>query len=103
MLEHTKKRHIRVGRKKAVGPKKKAEKSIPWRKVAKVNIEKYTEAGLALRGARFKEEMTQQELADAIGILAHHISEMEHGKRTIGKEMARRLAEVLDVNYKVFL
>jgi len=35
MPAHMKKRHIRVGRKKAVGLKKKAEKSIPWREVAK--------------------------------------------------------------------
>ena len=103
MSERTKTRHTRRVGKKAVPSIKKPEKSIPWRKVAKENIDKYTEAGVALRGARYREEMTQQELADAIGVRAHHISEMEHGKRSIGKGMARRLAEVLNVSYKVFL
>ena len=103
MSVHTKTRHTRSIKKKTVRPKKKAEKSIPWREVAKENIEKFTETGLAVRGARFKANMTQRQLADAIKVSAHHISEMEHGNRTIGKEMARRLAEVLDVNYKVFL
>lgn len=32
-----------------------------------------------------------------------HISEMERGKRTIGKAMARRLGEALDFPYKAFL
>ncbi len=37
-----------------------------------------------------------------MGVSQTHISEMEHGKRPIGKEMARRLAKVLKVNYRVF-
>ncbi|MDP1609302.1 MAG: helix-turn-helix transcriptional regulator [Chlamydiales bacterium] len=104
MSVRTKTRHTsRAVQRKAVRPKKKAERNIGWREVAKENIEKFTETGLAVRGARFKANMTQQQLADAIGAKPHHISEMEHGKRSIGKDMAHRLAEVLDVNYKVFL
>ena len=60
-------------------------------------------AGVCIRGGRGKEGLTQKQLADRIGIAQHHISEMEHGKRTIGKEMARKLAEVLNVDYRVFL
>ena len=56
-----------------------------------------------LRGARFKADLTQKLLAEKLGVKPHHISEMEHGKRTIGKAMAKRLASVLSVNYKVFL
>ena len=103
MSDRTKTRPTRVGTKKTQRSKKKIQKHIPWRQVAKENIEKFTEAGLAVKGARYKAEMTQQELADAIGARAHHISEMEHGKRSIGKEMAHRLSKVLNVNYKVFL
>lgn len=101
MSVHTKTRRIRISRKKTM-PKKK-EKSIPWREVAKESIKKYTEQGLALRGARSKEDLTQKELADKLGILPHHISAMENGKRSISKKMAHKLAEILDVNYKVFL
>jgi plasmid maintenance system antidote protein VapI len=36
-------------------------------------------------------------------VKATHISEMERGKRPIGKDMAKRLAKVFKVNYKVFL
>jgi len=38
-----------------------------------------------------------------IGVRPSHISEMENGKRTIGKEMAKRLAKALGTEYKVFL
>ena len=40
--------------------------------------------GTLLRGARNRENLTQQKLADMCGISRHHISEMESGKRTIG-------------------
>ena len=103
MSGHTRTRHTRIGKKKVAQPKRRAEKSIPWREVAKESIEKFTESGLAVKGARLKANMTQQQLAKAIKVRPHHISEMEHGKRSIGKDMAHRLAEILNVNYKVFL
>jgi len=61
------------------------------------------EYSVALRGARKKEGLTQAELARATGISQGHISEMERGKREIGKERAKRLGEVLKVNYRIFL
>lgn len=59
--------------------------------------------GALLKGARYKEDMTQEQLAKASGIARRHISEMENNRRSIGKERARRLAEVLKVDYRVFL
>ena len=59
--------------------------------------------GDALTGARYKEDLTQRQLAEMTGIPQRHISEMENGKRTIGKERAKLLAKALNVNYKVFL
>jgi DNA-binding XRE family transcriptional regulator len=59
--------------------------------------------GTLLKGARYKEDMTQERLAEAVGIPRRHISEMENDRRPIGKERARRLAEVLKVDYRVFL
>ncbi len=58
---------------------------------------------VALRGARKREGMTQKELADRIGVAQVHISQMENDKRAIGKEIAKRLAEALQVDYRVFL
>jgi DNA-binding XRE family transcriptional regulator len=72
--------------------------SVPWQEV-------YPDfnGSVALRGARKREELTQQELARLVGVSQTHISEMEHGKRPIGKDMARRLARILKADYRVFL
>jgi len=79
------------------------EQLIPWREAFKDEIEAYSEGGLMLRGSRHKVEMTQIDLAGALGISQHHISEMENGKRPIGKVMAKRLAEIFKCNYRKFL
>lgn len=59
--------------------------------------------GDTLKGARLMHELTQAKLAAMIGVKASHISEMEKGKRPIGKEMAKRLAKALRTSYQVFL
>ena len=51
--------------------------------------------GVFLAGARYREGLTQAQLAEATGIPRRHISEMEHNKRPIGKQPARTLAEAL--------
>jgi hypothetical protein len=72
---------------KAVEPYLATDDSVHWRTV-------YPDFGPAagLKGARAKEGLTQR-----------HISEMENGKRPIGKAMAKRFAEVLNVDYRVML
>lgn len=59
--------------------------------------------GVCLRGGRTKENLTQTTLSKLTGISQRHLSEMENGKRPIGKETAKKLAEVLKVDYRVFL
>jgi len=58
---------------------------------------------IALRAYRYRENLTQRQLAELTGIPQRHISEMEAGKRVIGKEMAKRLSKVLKADYKMFL
>lgn len=72
--------------------------TIPWKEV-------YPQfnAGVALRASRKREGLTQKELALSIGIKQSHVSEMEKDKRPIGKDMAKRLAKALNVDYRVFL
>jgi len=59
--------------------------------------------GVCIRGGRTKEGLTQIELSELTGISQRHLSEMENGKRPIGKESAKKLAQVLNVDYRVFL
>ncbi len=77
--------------------------TVPWREALGDRIADGGEPATMLRGARVREGITQKQLAEALGIKQSHISEMENGKRPIGKEMARRLGDVLRVGYKVFL
>ena len=64
---------------------------------------KYTKPGAILKGARLKENLSQKKIADKLKISQSHISEMEHGKRPIGKRMSQRLSKILKVSYKIFL
>lgn len=103
MLGHTK-MHFTKGF-NPYGPSKvpQEEMSLPWREAAEENIKKYTEVGALIRGGRYKAGLTQKALAEKLCIKQHHISEMEHGKRPVGKKMAMRFAEIFDVDYRVFL
>ena len=99
-----------------LGPKKKREQAIrtlgsmgfvdisdavPWRECFPYTDEQLP--GVSLSGARGKEGMTQRELSKLTGIPQRHISEMENGKRPIGKETAKKLGKALNISYKVFL
>ncbi len=59
--------------------------------------------GTLLAGARYREDLTQVQLSQLSGIPRRHISEMENGKRPIGKVSAKRLADVLKIDYRTFL
>ena len=59
--------------------------------------------GVYLKGIRYRQELTQVQLAEITGIPRRHISEMENGKRAIGKATAHKLADVLHADYRIFL
>ncbi|MBF0132375.1 MAG: helix-turn-helix transcriptional regulator [Magnetococcales bacterium] len=75
--------------------------SIPWREV--LPRVKNNEPGIMLSGARGKENLTQRQLSELTGIPQRHISEMENGKRPIGKKNAKLFAETMNVDYWIFL
>lgn len=56
-----------------------------------------------LRGARYRENMTQVQLAEKTGISRRHISEMENGKRTIGRQNAKKLATALNIDPRILI
>jgi ribosome-binding protein aMBF1 (putative translation factor) len=77
--------------------------AISWREPIQDLINLHSEPGVMIRGARVKEGLSQIELAQKLGIPQSNVSEMENGKRPIGKNMARRLSRILKINYRVFL
>lgn len=111
MSDHTKTRPTRTRRRLVKTPKvanrkrssTEKETFISWRKALAAHLEEHGEGAVLLRGSRYKADMSQKELADAIGVKQHHISEMENGKRAIGKEIAQRLGKFFSIDYRVFL
>jgi hypothetical protein len=63
----------------------------------------YGTPGYFLRLYRLRTEITQAALADRAGMRQHHLSEMEHNKRPIGKVLARKLAKLLNCDYRRLL
>lgn len=77
--------------------------SIDWSVVAKDSIQKHGQAGMVLRGARFRENMSQKELAKRSGVSQENISRIENGKRPIGEKVAKKLAKSLKINYMLLI
>jgi len=78
-----------------------SQNSIPWREAFPEFIGNEVETMLS--GYRHREGLTQVELSRATGIPQRHISEMENGKRIIGKESARKLGAALNCDYRTLL
>ena len=75
---------------------------VPWEVVAKEHLKKGGVA-LSVRAKRKRAGMSQAELAEVLGIKQANVSEIETGKRVVGKDLARRLAKVFSVDYRTFL
>lgn len=76
---------------------------VAWEVLAKERIKKYKKSGLVLRGMRYREGFSQKYLAEASGITQNEISNIENGKRTVGKKVAEKLAKVLNFDYRMLL
>ena len=79
------------------------KEATPWEKLAADRIEHYKKAGLVLRGARYREGISQKELAKRCGISQDNLSRMENGKRVIGEKVAKKLAKALHLDYLLLL
>ena len=77
--------------------------SVDWRKSLSDVIENHSEGGAILKAERSIASLTQVALAKKLGVPQHVISEMENGKRPIGKKMATRLSKVFKSDYRLFL
>jgi transcriptional regulator with XRE-family HTH domain len=52
---------------------------------------------------RYREGLTQVELAKQLNISQANLSAMEHGRRTMGKELAKRISDIFCLDYRLFL
>ncbi len=65
--------------------------------------EYYGTPGYFLRLFRQRAELTQVLLAKKVNVRQHHLSEMEHNKRPIGKAAALKLSKMLKCDYRRLL
>ncbi|CAM4446199.1 MAG: hypothetical protein LEGION0403_FIIPPAGN_01178 [Legionella sp.] len=66
-------------------------------------IKEHGEPGLLLKSLRHREDLSQIELAKILNISQTNLSAMENGRRAIGKELAKRIAEEFKIDYRNFL
>jgi ribosome-binding protein aMBF1 (putative translation factor) len=59
--------------------------------------------GKLLQAYRLREGMTLVQLAEKVGTKYPNLSAMEHDRRMIGLTMAKKLSQILNVDYKKFL
>lgn len=83
--------------------KYKSEEPIPADEIFAELDKKYTKAGVLLKGVRYREGLNQIEFAKKIKVTQSDLSKMEHGKRPIGKIIAKRIGKTFGVNYRYFL
>lgn len=128
MLAHTKTRHTSRGRiriiietlsgkrsydniddckiaeiEKILNTTSEEDAPVSWESLAKERIEKHGKSGLVLRGIRYREGISQKELARRSGIAQNEISKIENGKRRVGEKVARKLAESLSIDYLLLI
>jgi DNA-binding XRE family transcriptional regulator len=65
--------------------------------------QKSGELGALLKGLRYREGLSQIEFAKKLNINQTNLSAMENGRRAIGKELAKRIAELFGLDYRIFL
>lgn len=63
----------------------------------------YQSASYYLKLYRLRKDLTQVQLAALAGIRQHHLSEMENNKRPVGKNLAKKLAKILAIDYHKLL
>lgn len=80
---------------------KPARDATPWREALGYGEDALPRVLLA--GARYREGLTQAQLAEKTGLPRRHISEMENGKRPVGKKNARILGDALGIEPRLLL
>ena len=65
--------------------------------------QKSGEPGILLKGLRYREGLSQIEFAKKLNISQTNLSAMENGRRAIGKELSKRIAEFFGLDYRIFL
>jgi DNA-binding XRE family transcriptional regulator len=86
-----------------VGQAKKKNKTMKMEEFISTHFPDLPSWAVALRGLRNREGLTQAAFGEILGIKQTNISQMERGKRPIGKTVAKRIATIFMSDYRIFL
>jgi DNA-binding XRE family transcriptional regulator len=64
---------------------------------------KYSKPGALLRGIRAREDLTQSDMARKLKVTQSDISQMENGRRKVGRKIAQRIEKLFGTPYRSFL
>jgi len=81
----------------------KGDASILADQVFKEIDKKYGRIGAVIRGYRYRDDMTQAQLATMLGITKNNVSQMEYSKFKIDKKMAQKLADIFRTKSNMFI
>lgn len=84
-------------------PKSTSKTSVTIKSIFDKLDKKYTKAGVLLKGLRLREGLSQVEFARKINVTQANLSNMENGRRPIGKIIAKRIEKIFGTNYRYFL
>ena len=80
-----------------------ADKSMSVEEFIQAHFGELPHWAIVLRGLRNREGLSQKSLGQMLGIAQANISQMELGKRPIGKTLAKRFADFFKTDYHLFL
>ena len=75
------------------------DQAVPWRESSHFD-DPMKLPGQILAGARYREGGTQSELSRRTGISSQHLSQMENGHKNINETNAKKMAEILRINWR---
>jgi DNA-binding XRE family transcriptional regulator len=101
MRGHTKTHHTKTSRE--LSEVEIEERSISASDYYEQSYGDFPKWAVLLSGLRNREGLTQAALGQMIGVAQYHISRMERGKRPIGKNLAKKLADLFKIDYRIFL
>lgn len=103
MLGHMKKHRIEEVFRKKEEKSEMRDEPMSYHEAMNILLAGESQGAVMLRGLRNREGMTQAELGKMLGIGQTNISKMELGKRSISKNVVKRLAELFKTDYRLFL
>jgi len=81
-----------------------SDEALPWRDIAAARIKSAGgESAHMVKTSREMAGLTQTDLAKRLGMPQANVSQIETGRRSVGKALAKKLAKVFGVDYRVFL